>query len=155
MAGPYAYKIKKQVKFGGVLDFSTLSLRRQYCYKEVELNRKLCKDMYRGVVRIIAIPNENDDRVMIANSHTRTGKVTEYAVKMKRIASEYRMDKLLTAHKIKLKNIDKIAFILNNFHSRTPTSKEIQRHGHPKSLKYNSVCAITFITDFCALIIVF
>ena len=32
LAGPYAYKIKKQVKFGSVLDFSTLSLRRKYCY---------------------------------------------------------------------------------------------------------------------------
>ena len=136
LAGPYAYKIKKQVKFGRVLDFSTLSLRRQYCYKEVELNRKLCKDMYLGVVRILTIPDKNLKRVVIADSHTRTGKVIEYAVKMKYIASEYRMDKLLTAHRIKLENIGKIASILNNFHSRTPTNKEIQKHGQPKYLKY-------------------
>jgi len=32
LAGPYAYKIKKQVKFGDVLDISTLGLRKQYCY---------------------------------------------------------------------------------------------------------------------------
>jgi aminoglycoside phosphotransferase family enzyme len=136
LAGPYAYKIKKQVKFGKVLDFSTLSLRRQYCYKEVELNGKLCKDMYLGVVRIITIPDKNHDRVMIADSHTRTGKVIEYAVKMKHIASEYRMDKLLTAHRIKLENIGKIASILNNFHSRALTSKEIQKYGQPRYLKY-------------------
>lgn len=135
LAGPYAYKIKKQVKFGKVLDFSTLSLRRQYCYKEVELNRKLCKDMYLGVVRII-IPDKNHNRVMIADSGTRTGKVIEYAVKMKHIASEYRMDKLLTAHRIKLENIGKIASILNNFHSRAPTSQEIQKYGQPRYLKY-------------------
>jgi aminoglycoside phosphotransferase family enzyme len=30
LAGPYAYKIKKQVKFGRVLDFSTPSLRKKY-----------------------------------------------------------------------------------------------------------------------------
>ena len=136
LAGPYAYKIKKQVKFGSVLDFSTLSLRRKYCHKEVELNRKLCKDMYLGVVRIIAIPDKNDNRVIIADSHIRKGQVIEYAVKMKHIASEYRMDKLLTAHRIKIENIGKIASILNNFHSRTSTSKEIQRYGLPKSLKY-------------------
>jgi hypothetical protein len=136
LAGPYAYKIKKQVKFGSVLDFSTLSLRRKYCYKEVELNRKLCKDMYYGVVRIVTVPDKNDNRVMIQDSQTRSGQVIEYAVKMKHIASEYRMDKLLTAHRIKLENIAKIASILNNFHSRTSTSKEIQRYGKPKYLKY-------------------
>jgi aminoglycoside phosphotransferase family enzyme len=133
LTGPYAYKIKKQVKFGRVLDFSTLSLRRQYYYKEVDLNRKLCKDMYHGVVRIITAPDKNDNRVVIADSFTRTGQVIEYAVKMKHIASEYRMDKLLTAHRIKLENI---ASILNNFHSRTSTNKEIQKYGQPKYLKY-------------------
>jgi len=136
LAGPYAYKIKKQVKFGRVLDFSTLSLRRKYCYKEVELNRKLCKDMYHGVVRIVTVPDKNDNRVMIADSHTRTGQVGEYAVKMKRIASEYRMDKLLAAHRINLENIRKIASILNTFHSKTLTNNEIQKYGQPKYLKY-------------------
>jgi aminoglycoside phosphotransferase family enzyme len=136
LAGPYAYKIKKQVKFGRVLDFSTLSLRKKYCYKEVELNRKLCKDMYHGVVRIITVPDKNDNRTVIADSHTRTGRVIEYAVKMENIASEYRMDKLLTAHRIKLENIGKIASILNNFHSRTSTNKEIQKYGQPKYLEY-------------------
>jgi aminoglycoside phosphotransferase family enzyme len=139
LAGPYAYKIKKQVKFGSVLDFSTLSLRRKYCYKEVELNRKLCKDMYYGVVRIVTVPDKNDKRVVIADSQTRTGRVIEYAVKMKHIPSEYRMDKLLTAHRIKLENIAKIASILYNFHSRTSTSKVIQRYGQPKSLKYKII----------------
>jgi len=92
--------------------------------------------MYHGVVRIITVPDKNDNRVVIADSYTKTGQVIEYAVKMKHIASEYRMDKLLTAHRIKLKNIGKIASILNNFHSRTSTNKEIQKYGQPKYLKY-------------------
>jgi aminoglycoside phosphotransferase family enzyme len=148
LTGPYAYKIKKQVKFGRALDFSTLSLRRQYCYKEVELNRKLCKDMYLGVVRIITIPDKNYNRVVIADSHTRIGKVIEYAVKMKHIASGYRMDKLLNAHRIKLENIDKIASILNNFHSRTLTNKEIQKYGQPKYLIYKIKENFHMLTKF-------
>jgi aminoglycoside phosphotransferase family enzyme len=84
--------------------------------------------MYLGVVRIITIPDKNHNRVVIADSHTRTGKVIEYAVKMKHIASGYRMDKLLNANRIKLENIDKIASILNNFHSSTLTNKEIQKY---------------------------
>jgi aminoglycoside phosphotransferase family enzyme len=66
---------------------------------------------------------------MIADSHTRTGKVIEYAVKMIHIPSEYRMDNLLAAQRIELENNGKIASILNNFHSRIATSKEIQRYG--------------------------
>jgi aminoglycoside phosphotransferase family enzyme len=137
LAGPYAYKIKKQVKFGSVLDFSTLSLRRKYCYKEVELNRKLCKDMYYGVVRIVTVPDKNNNRVVIADSHGRTeGQVVEYAVKMKHIDPEYRMDNLLTAQRINLENIRKIASILNAFHSKTLTNDEIEKYGQPKYLKY-------------------
>lgn len=136
LAGPYAYKIKKQVKFGRVLDFSTLSLRRKYCYKEVELNRRLCKDMYLGVVRIISLPGKDNNSVVIADSHAKTGRVAEYAIKMKRIAPEWRMDRLLTAHRISLKNIRKIASILSGFHSRTSTNKEIQKYGQPRYLKY-------------------
>jgi aminoglycoside phosphotransferase family enzyme len=136
LAGPYAYKIKKQVKFGGVLDFSTLSLRRKYCYKEVELNRKLCKDMYLDVVRIITLPGKNNNKVVIADSHTKAGRVVEYAVKMKHIPLEYRMDRLLIAHRISLENIRKIAFILSNFHSRTLSNKEIQKYGQPKYMRY-------------------
>jgi uncharacterized protein len=136
LAGSYAYTIKKQIKFGRVLDFSTLSLRRKYCYKEVDLNRKLCEDMYQGVVRIVTIPDKSNNRVVIADPHTRTGKAIEYAVKMKHIPSEYRMDNLLIAHRIKLENVGKIASILNNFHARASTNKKIQKYGQPNYLKY-------------------
>jgi aminoglycoside phosphotransferase family enzyme len=42
LTGLYAYKIKKAVKFGRILDFSTLRLRRKYCRREIEGNRILC-----------------------------------------------------------------------------------------------------------------
>ena len=35
LTGLYAYKIKKELKFGKVLDFSTLKLRKKVCQKEV------------------------------------------------------------------------------------------------------------------------
>lgn len=136
LAGPYAYKIKKPVKFGRVLDFSTLSLRRKYCYKEVELNRKLCDDMYIGVSRITPAPNDDNSVTIVDSNRTKNGKVIEYAVKMKRIASEYRMDNLLNAHRINLENIRKIASILSNFHSTTITNEKIQKYGKPNYLKY-------------------
>lgn len=48
IAGNYVYKIKKPVNFG-FLDFTTLPKRRFYCYREVELNSRLSKDLYKGI----------------------------------------------------------------------------------------------------------
>ncbi len=45
------YKIKKPVNFG-FLDYSTLEKRREYCIKEVELNKRLCPWVYLEVVPI-------------------------------------------------------------------------------------------------------
>ena len=45
----FAYKVKKAVDFG-FLDFTTLEKRRFFCEKELELNRRLCGDMYLDVV---------------------------------------------------------------------------------------------------------
>ena len=53
LTGKYAYKLKKELKFGNVLDFSNLSLRKKYCQREVQLNKLLCPKMYEGVVKIV------------------------------------------------------------------------------------------------------
>ena len=39
LTGPFAYKIKKPVKFDFV-DYSRLELRKHFCQLEVELNRR-------------------------------------------------------------------------------------------------------------------
>jgi aminoglycoside phosphotransferase family enzyme/predicted kinase len=48
VAGPFAYKLKKAVKFS-FADFSTPALRRTMCDEEVRLNRRLCAPLYLGV----------------------------------------------------------------------------------------------------------
>jgi hypothetical protein len=52
LVGPYAYKLKKPVDFG-FLDFTTLERRRTDCEAEVALNRRLCPDLYLGVVDVV------------------------------------------------------------------------------------------------------
>src|SRR4051794_40845162 len=47
----HAYKIKKPVDFG-FLNFSTIDRRRFYCNEEVKYNRRLCPDIYVGVVEL-------------------------------------------------------------------------------------------------------
>src|SRR4030088_3191308 len=48
---PYVYKVKKEVNFG-FLDFSSLENRRYYSEREVVLNRRLCPEIYLGVIPI-------------------------------------------------------------------------------------------------------
>src|SRR5438132_1318784 len=45
------YKVKKPLDLG-FLDFSTVAKRHQACEAEVLLNRRLCRDVYLGVVPI-------------------------------------------------------------------------------------------------------
>src|SRR5436305_15250095 len=52
LAGTYAYKFKKPVNLG-FLDFSTPEARRFDCEEEVRLNRRLCPDVYLGVVDVV------------------------------------------------------------------------------------------------------
>src|SRR6266498_4138486 len=52
LAGRYAYKLKKPVNLG-FEDFSTRDKRAADCAAEVRLNKRLCPDVYLGVVDVV------------------------------------------------------------------------------------------------------
>ncbi len=97
LTGKIAYKIKKPVKFGHVLDFSNLRLRKKFCQKEFTLNKQLCGRMYLGVVKIIKI----DNTYKLVNLD-KMGTSLEFAVKMREIPQKFRMDNLLVFNKINI-----------------------------------------------------
>jgi aminoglycoside phosphotransferase family enzyme len=137
LTGQFAYKIKKELKFGQILDFSTLSLRKKFCQKEVDINRVLCGDMYRAVVKIVkqkkrGQKQEGDIRVVELKSK---GKSLEYAVKMLEIPQKFRMDSLLEEGKISSDTIDKLTSILVEFHRSTRTNRRIKNLGRPEFMK--------------------
>jgi len=115
----FVYKVKKAVNLG-FLDFTTLEKRRFFCEKELELNRRLCRDMYLEVV-----PINKADVVKIKGE----GKTIEYAVKMKRMPQEKMMSKLLEENKVDDRLVDRIAKIIAEFHLRAETSKRISGFG--------------------------
>lgn len=136
LTGQFAYKLKKEVKFGNVLDFSTLTLRKKFCQKEVELNRVLCGDMYKGVVKIVKQKRGQDEQngVKVVDLKSR-GKALEYAVKMVEIPQKLRMDNLLQGGKINSNIIDKLTSILVEFHRLSPTTRTIKSFGTPNFIK--------------------
>jgi aminoglycoside phosphotransferase family enzyme len=123
----FVYKIKKAVDFG-FLDFSTLEKRRFFCEKEVELNRRLCGDMYLEVV-----PINKSDCIKINGE----GETVEYAVKMKRIPEEKIMSRLLEEGKVDRKLIDRMAKIIAEFHLKAKTNKRISEFGSLPMIETN------------------
>ncbi|KYH42809.1 MAG: kinase [Candidatus Bathyarchaeota archaeon B63] len=128
LTGKYAYKIKKPVDFG-FLDFTTLEKRRFYCEEEVRLNRRLCGDMYVGVLPVTI----SDGSVKIGGS----GRTVEYTVKMRELPQEALMSRLLDRDEVTADIMDQIARILSEFHRKAETNREIESYGSIRILRFN------------------
>jgi aminoglycoside phosphotransferase family enzyme len=112
----HVYKIKKPVNLG-YLDYTTLERRHFFCRQEVELNRRLCPEVYLGVVPI----NRKGNSIFIAGQ----GEIIEYAVKMCRLPREDMMDVLLTNNRVSSGMVANLARKLVEFHDKAETSAAI------------------------------
>jgi hypothetical protein len=124
----FVYKIKKPVDFG-FLNFVTLDRRRFYCEEEVRLNRRLCPDMYLGVVEV----RESPAGVRLYGQ----GTIIDYAVKMKRLPSEKMLDRLLEEDGVSTDDIREIARTIGTFHLRAERSREIDSYGSLEVIRRN------------------
>jgi aminoglycoside phosphotransferase family enzyme len=124
----FVYKVKKAVNLG-FLDFTTLEKRRFYCEKEVELNRRLCRDMYLEVVPI----NKSNSVIKVKGE----GEIVEYAVKMKRMPEDKMMNRLLDKKQVDKEIIDRIAKIIAEFHSKAETNARTSKFGSLATIKGN------------------
>lgn len=112
----FVYKIKKPVQYS-FLDFSTLELRKYYCYREVELNKRLTQNIYLEVLPI----NEWRNKITIGGIE---GTIIDYAVKMRKLNTEKRMDRLLTQHLVAQSDIKNLAEKIASFHKSTIVIRE-------------------------------
>jgi len=115
----FVYKVKKAVNFG-FLDFTTLEKRRFFCEKELELNRRLCGDMYLEVV-----PINKADAIRIKGA----GETVEYAVKMKRMPQETMLSRLLEENKVDAELVERIAKTIAEFHAKAETTSQTSKYG--------------------------
>ncbi|MEM2968044.1 MAG: phosphotransferase [Candidatus Bathyarchaeia archaeon] len=123
----FVYKVKKAVNFG-FLDFTTLEKRRFFCQKELELNRRLCGDMYLEVV-----PINKAAAVKIKGA----GETVEYAVKMRRLPQDKIMSRLLEENKVDRTLVDRIAKIIADFHAKAETNQQISKFGSLATIEAN------------------
>jgi aminoglycoside phosphotransferase family enzyme len=128
LAGPYVYKIKKPVNLG-YLDYTTLEKRHFFCRQELELNRRLCPDVYLAVVPIV----EEKSGLRIEGQ----GKAIEYAVKMKQLPQDRMMDVLLARGQVTPEMVAKVAKKLADFHKKAGTDAQIAAFGGLDIIRHN------------------
>jgi aminoglycoside phosphotransferase family enzyme len=125
----YVYKVKKPVNLG-YLDYTTLQNRKLFCEQEVRLNRRLCADVYLGVIPITL----SKGKISLGDS----GRVVEYAVKMRKLPRNRMMDVLLAKNKVTPEMITQVADKVAEFHRQTETSPDISKFGTLEVVTLNS-----------------
>lgn len=121
MTGDHVYKIKKPVDLG-YLDYTSLDDRLYYCEREVELNRRLCPDIYLGVVPITRLGNR-----LLVEGHE--GQTVEFAVKMRRLPREMMLNALIARDEATPEMMVDVADKLADFHAQAATNSTISAFG--------------------------
>jgi uncharacterized protein len=129
IASPFVVKVKKPVNLG-FLDFSTLEKRHYFCRREIELNRRLCPEIYLDAVAIYKSTS--------GFSFNGEGEIVEYAVKMKELPDGWFLGELVEKNLVGEKEINRVISTLHRFYqSETPTP-EIEQWGTPEKLKIST-----------------
>ncbi len=128
VAGQHVYKFKKPVNFG-FLDFTTLEQRGYFCRREVELNRRLCPDIYLGVFTV----NRDGDDYRLNG----TGAVIEYGVKMARLPEELMMGRVIAAGKLEYQHLDAIIARLVPFYAQAAGDEKVKAFGRAEAVGVN------------------
>ncbi len=127
-AGDFVYKVKKPVNYG-FLDFTTLEKRRFFCQREVELNRRICPEVYLGVDEI----RQQAGRYTLGGP----GRTVEYAVKMRRLSPDSSLERLLKAGRVSLQDVERIAARIARFHRQAETGPRVASYGGLESVRRN------------------
>lgn len=109
LTGPYAYKIKKPVRFP-FLDASTLERRRWLCEEELRLNRRFAPDLYVDVVPIA----RDGGRLVVGGN----GPPVEFAVRMYQFDSSQELAARLDQHAVTPDDMRSIASRVAESHRR-------------------------------------
>jgi aminoglycoside phosphotransferase family enzyme/predicted kinase len=129
LTGDYAYKVKKPVDFG-FLDYQTLAARRQFCEQEVTLNRRLCPDVYLGVVPVVAVGT----RLRLGGP----GEPVEWAVRMRQLPEAEMLPRRLAAGTVTAAEMRAIASVLADFHAKAARGPAIRAYGTPEAIARNT-----------------
>ncbi len=129
IAPPFVYKVKKPLDLG-FLDFSTLEKRRHFCELEVQLNRRLCADIYEGVIPI----SLRNGALVLGEGE----EIVDYAVKMQRLSDGDFLHQRLARGELGRTDLERIADRLQKFYRAQASSPEVAAWGRIERLKVST-----------------
>ncbi len=129
LTGTLAYKLKKPMDFG-FLDFTTVDLRRKYCQKEVELNRRLAPSVYLGVDAIT-----QDAGVPELNG---TGPIVDWVVVMRQLDGRLLGSRVLERGELDGAKIDAVVDALIPFYETARTGPDVDQYGTLGTVRFNT-----------------
>lgn len=135
LAGSHAYKFKKPVDFG-FLDFSTLERRRHFCMRELTLNLRHAPGLYEDVVPITPGPTLGGD-----------GPAIEYALRMRRFASDARLDVALARGQVRADDLTDIARTLAAAHAQAAGAPPLGSFGTPTLIHHQLFAGLDVLAD--------
>ncbi len=130
LLGDRAYKIKKPIATD-FLDFSTHDLREKACARELELNRRLCPDIYLGVGHLT----------------DPTGGAPEPVLIMRRLPDSQRLSALLDDPDRMREALSALVMMLAKFHDEAARGPDIDRAGTTAALRERWWSLLQGLTD--------
>ncbi|WP_127804499.1 bifunctional aminoglycoside phosphotransferase/ATP-binding protein [Hydrogenophaga sp. NH-16] len=130
LAGEFAYKVKKPVRFA-FMDFGTLGARRHACETEIRVNRRFqqhdrpATHLYLGVLPIVGTPDT--PRWGAAGDGLPT---IEYAVQMRRFDEAARLDHVCRRGELTAEHVAGLARRMAAFQARAAVAGKTQPWGH-------------------------
>lgn len=109
LAGEYAYKLKRAVRYP-YLDFSTLAARHRFCQAELDVNRRTAPALYRGLVPLCRTAGGG---LRLGGD----GEAIEWLVQMRRFDQALLFDRLATAGRLDRFVIETTADAIAAFHA--------------------------------------
>lgn len=134
LTGGLAYKLKKPLNLG-FLDFSSLTARREYCLRELELNRRLAPEIYLQVLCVRSGPE--GPRLTPLDQDDGGGEILEYCLQMREMDQSRMMDRLLAAGQVSWEDIRRIARKLADFYGTAARGQEISLYGSLETVRGN------------------
>lgn len=128
LVGELVYKVKKSVDTG-FLDFTTLEKRLLFCRREVELNRRLSRNIYLGLVDI----RRQESGFRLGGS----GEIVEYAVLMKRLDYGDTLESKLKHGVDVTAFLSKVTDVLVDFYRHSATGEKIDKCGTREAILAN------------------
>lgn len=138
LAGDYAYKIKRPVRYP-FIDLTSLERRRFLCEEELRLNRRFAPELYIGVYKVVAangaVRMEGSDAASARGSGANAEIILDYAVRMRRFSRAEELDRLLDGHRIEPHELDTFGHSLAQMHARLPAAPATSSWGRPEEVR--------------------